>query len=636
VSLPLLEPGIPEHIRRTIINSAPVSLFENSSWGDDRMRALTTSRKQPTQQPLRRSRRDRQLRQLLVAALITAACFIWTYARIGIVYYINDDVGMQRIASGSMTGVSDAHLIYIKYVLGWVISGLYRAETGVDWYGLTMLGFMYGCLALILFRALQFASTIRQQGIVVTAVVVGYLLVCLPSVAQFQFTTVAGWLAGTGIFWLCTSAPRSQAGRVIDTATCFLLLVASYAVRSNVFIMSLPFVGLAFLYSRRESQNRTTLSALLPAFLLVGVGAVQLVEQAAYRDPAWRAYLTFDAMDTRIYDYCGLPAYAEHQAFYRSIGVSSATYNLLTNWIFVPNSSADSQTFQAIVAKCNELRAAASSSTPLFSQLYGLTHDVLSIILVRQHAVLNLAFLGILIGVLAHTRQQGGRLEAVVVLSCVVIFLGEWFYLVHNGRYPERVIWVLYFMGAVFLAGMTLASPGGLRLSGEGVARLLVGLAAALVLGGAIAYQTEIARKAVQAQAATNRECAKVMAYIADHPENYYFLSTLSFADCTQTFAVPAHTGPANFTFMGGWDYFSPLLLSNWNSHGISDVQQDLVKKDRMLLLVRPPDTIEYVVDYYRSIGVHAVAMDVDGLDAGDGSQDVTVFSLKVPVDSTQ
>jgi len=565
--------------------------------------------------------------------LIAAACFAWTYAQAGIVYYINDDVGMQRIASGSMTGVPDSHLVYIKYALGLVISGLYRAEAHIDWYGLTMLGFMYACLVLILIRALHLTRTLARQIIVVTLIMVGYVFVGLPAVAQFQFTTVAGWLSGTAIFWLYTSASGSHPRRFVEDAACFVLLVSSYVVRSNVFLMSLPFATVAFVSRYRNAHNRTAFSILLPALVLISVGAVQIVEQDAYGNRAWKDYLAFDALEIRIYDYCGLPAYGDHQAFYRSIGVSHATYNLLLHWTFVPNSSANGQTFHAIAAKCDEIRAAALGSTTVFSQSYGLTHEVLSVMLARQHAVLNLALLVFLTVAVANAKAGASRVDAFVILASIVVFVAEWFYLVYNGRFPERVIWVVYCMAVLFLAAVALPNRRPILVGGDVFVRLVVGLATVILLGAAVIYQTRIVKKEVQAQAVTNGECAKVMTYIADHPGNFYFLSTLSFADCTQTFSVGVNAQPSNFTFMGGWDFFSPLLRSNWSRYGIRDVSQDLLNRNDILVLDRPPESIEYIVDFYRSIGVNAVANEVGVVESVGGSRNSTVFNLKVVED---
>lgn len=71
---------------------------------------------------------------------------------IPITYAINDDVAMRDIASGSLTGTPDYHLIFIKAAFGWVLTGLYRCFGGIDWYGCVFLGMMVLCCGILLER----------------------------------------------------------------------------------------------------------------------------------------------------------------------------------------------------------------------------------------------------------------------------------------------------------------------------------------------------------------------------------------------------------------------------------------------------------------------------------------------------
>ena len=72
----------------------------------------------------------------LLSFLIMALYFVVVYQKIPFIYDINDDVAMRNVAAGVITGEPDAHLIFVKYILGLVISGLYRLLPGFDWYGL--------------------------------------------------------------------------------------------------------------------------------------------------------------------------------------------------------------------------------------------------------------------------------------------------------------------------------------------------------------------------------------------------------------------------------------------------------------------------------------------------------------------
>ena len=59
----------------------------------------------------------------LLSFLIMALYFVVVYQKIPFIYDINDDVAMRNVAAGVITGEPDAHLIFVKYILGLVISG---------------------------------------------------------------------------------------------------------------------------------------------------------------------------------------------------------------------------------------------------------------------------------------------------------------------------------------------------------------------------------------------------------------------------------------------------------------------------------------------------------------------------------
>ena len=72
----------------------------------------------------------RVLTALLGSFLIAGIYFVAVYQNIPFIYDINDDVAMRNVAAGVITGTPDAHLIHIKYLLGLLISGMYRLVPG--------------------------------------------------------------------------------------------------------------------------------------------------------------------------------------------------------------------------------------------------------------------------------------------------------------------------------------------------------------------------------------------------------------------------------------------------------------------------------------------------------------------------
>ena len=73
--------------------------------------------KKRKQEGVNRETGKRMLLAFLGASGLTLVYFLWAYHTFPFLYDINDDVAMRNVAAGVITGVPDAHLIHIKFVL---------------------------------------------------------------------------------------------------------------------------------------------------------------------------------------------------------------------------------------------------------------------------------------------------------------------------------------------------------------------------------------------------------------------------------------------------------------------------------------------------------------------------------------
>ncbi len=162
---------------------------------------------------------------------------------------------------------------------------------------------------------------------------------------------------------------------------------------------------------------------------------------------------------------------------------------------------------------------------------------------------------------------------------------------------------------------------------------LTVDLLGIILAIAVVIYCVQDVKKAVHPQVYRNEESQKVMGYIADHPENFYFFTARTSAN-TETFRIRADGQISNFDFLGGWEFFSPPLTEKFENHRIKDIQQDLLKLNNVLFISEPPDSVEPIIEYYRSINLNVVANDVDKIDIGDNSKKIIVLKLEVAQDS--
>jgi hypothetical protein len=573
--------------------------------------------------------------RFVLAGAVTLLCCLWTYRSIGIVYGINDDVGFAQIVSGAGSGTPDGHLVFVKYALGWTISRLYILNNHLDWYGLTMLGLLYLCLFLILFRALEltrtFSGGLRATGLVVA----GYVLLGLQHFALFQFTTIAAVLAGTGIFWLYTSEPSTARRQFIDAAITVLLLLAGFMVRTNSFLLSVPFAVIVYLHRNLDWHSRLRLrQPMLPVAALMGIGVIVLIEQSAYADPAWKAYLHFNHLRSQLYDYCGLPTYDEHQALYESVGVSRETYQLLRLQVFALHDAGKSETLGALVDSCLGQQSLVTQRGWSSARISWQARDLLQQVSYPRFTAINIALIVLAGWAFIDWKPTFTYSDALFFLAFIAIHFGEWFYLVMNGRYPDRVIFAIYLIELTVLAALAMKSRSPQQGTAPPPYRLTVFLLATAILLGAAYRQAGVVQQQVLRQRASNRTCEIAAAYLARHPQFFYFRAPGSFGTCTKTFKIQANNRFLNYASLGGWGFSSPLLLQNWSRHGITDVQHDLIARDDVFILAVDPNPIQYLVDYYHSISVNAVATEVERIGTGMQTPDLRVFRLHVLQDS--
>ena len=77
---------------------------------------------------------DKKIR-IPMAFCMAAALIFFIHRYVGIFFETNDDRLISEIFSGAMTGTPEAHAYYVDYILGFILSLLYRMTTAVPWYG---------------------------------------------------------------------------------------------------------------------------------------------------------------------------------------------------------------------------------------------------------------------------------------------------------------------------------------------------------------------------------------------------------------------------------------------------------------------------------------------------------------------
>lgn len=120
------------------------------------------------------------------------------------IYLTNDDMYLQAIVSGEISGTPDAHMIYSNYILGIVLSFLYSCAAQIPWYGIYLLSVCFLCAWIILCRCLSRCEKWSNRMAVISLFVVISFCAVFRHIAMMQYTVVAAFAGGTAVFYAMT------------------------------------------------------------------------------------------------------------------------------------------------------------------------------------------------------------------------------------------------------------------------------------------------------------------------------------------------------------------------------------------------------------------------------------------------
>lgn len=555
---------------------------------------------------------------MLTAFLLTGLWFLFVYKTVPFIYDINDDVAMRNVAAGVITGSPDAHLLHMKYLLGVWISGLYRLLPGFDWYGLTLIGIVLLSFALCLYRGL-----IAEKGIfwkIIYTAVVLLLMTALGTqhVSAFQWTTAAGIAGAAGLFLFYTAGKGPIWQIRMEEGLAVFLLLLSLLIRDDVFLITLPAAALCFLWkyvAKEEWQcGKVRLPfhlqhLFVPAALTAGVVVILAVEAFAYRSPEWKTFRKYNTDREAIMDYYGLQNYETDPAIYDELEISPEEAENLQRYSLYLVQDLYPEKMAALAQHEKEIYTAEHSLKERLSTAYT---EIYQHFTKDTYHPANLIALAVIALVLAVAAMKNRR-ELGLCLSFLVLWFGYWGYLGYRDRLLERVGFVLYLMAIfLFLAiwyrilvlGETDAAadpePDRAKKIRPGTALLTLGSLCMLTLTATNTWRN------VQAYNTNRRDYnlqfMQVNEYMAEHPDNVYFMTTFSIETYTDNFTVKRDFSFSNLLSVGGWHTFSPLENEKCEMLGITDAKIDIVKNKKVYVISLENVNLRYMDRYYESL----------------------------------
>ena len=562
-------------------------------------------------QQFRKSRRAAFLNLMLNLALacITVLPLIRRICtEIHFTFEANDDSAVQQILDGSFTGRPEAHAIFVKYPLSWVISRLYsvnpRIKIGslhlkdINWY-LAMVIILYSlALTAVLFRILTYLRSCRL--LICLFYYLGFLFIWLPCLVRMTFSTSAAFFGCMSLLFLAFCS-RQEAWRPWNLLILGILLTAAYCMRAQCLYMVLPFLLLEILRKYHIHFFKSVKPWLTLVFCGLLLTGMVFLNSRMYGSQAWKRYLVYNHARAYMQDYAGFPEYEENRDLYQSLGISENERNAIarysyclvddfsTDWIEDLYQKLKKDENPSYAARIKEARPAAAEylknenqTDPslkkisfyfwvLIIPLYILTALFCSDYHINKKALFS--FLRLF------------RDLIFIIIAGTLVWL-EWIYLAINGRFPQRVeeaIRLLTLTVGMIAAGHLLYRWREKKLLYLPVLLQLIPVLLFMNSGIADARLKEIShiQKYYYDYAV---EKSEVVRYCGNHPENCYILDASGFTKGSRPFD---DLSQGNWFMSGTWSAYSPLYDQKLQDFNADKLGKEFVTRDNVFIITK-------------------------------------------------
>lgn len=486
-------------------------------------------------------------------------------------YSMNDDVMMKSILSGVYTGTPDGHTVYMKYPLSGIISLLYRITGSISWFDVVMVGCFWLSITSVIIRVVKSHRVMLIGGITGLC-----FALFLPHLLTMHYTLVAAMVGSSALFLVMTG------GGGIAT----VLLILCYCIRSQVFYMLLPFLGVTVLWRIVDQKREGLLRQLL--LMLAGVVICILCNQLMYQGDDWKQYMDYNDARTRLYDYDGLLPYEENKVQFEEAGISREQHRIMEEYVLVLDESVTAGMQEKAADIAAGVRDGQRSATDHLMEC--VKEYYYHIMYTDQPYNLLLICAYLLVFVLLLGKRHWMKLLLLCCLAGGRSLI--WVFLIWRGRFPERIYVSLYFLDLMILAGMIL----DLLLAGrEADKRIIGGAVCILLLLAGLRQSNVMYGRAIQ-QAEKQKAWEALQQYCEGHPDRLYLLDVRSMVSYTGRVWDTAQQ-QENHLLAGGWMSNSPLLKQRLK--GVADGGELLAEaNDQCLYIMAVNRDMKWLQDY--------------------------------------
>lgn len=575
----------------------------------------------------------------VVAALFAAYRFFTDF-----IYLTNDDMYLQAIVSGEISGQPDAHMIYSNYILGIVLSSLYRWNRQIPWYGLYLCGVCLLCHWIILYRCYCKCSKRTTRVLVSIIFCILSFAAVFRHIAMIQYTVVAALAGATACFYALSMDLNSDKRTLIrEYCLVFFLAALSILIREKVFFMLVPFAACGWLAKWLTEKEKNKKINIRYGILLVGIIGLAVIlvgtDRLAYRmdsqnSAGWEEYRRYNTAREQILDYNHFPDYDTNESFYEELGISYPSYDAASRYYcLLPQSVYNSVSMEKIAKKAVAIHREQQSIT---ARLVEVVKSFIRCNLAYSDRPMNMVVYAVWMCLILYAVLNRNR-KALLWLGCLFVArMGTWGVILYQGRFPDRITQSLYLVELLMLCAIFIENA---PYPGKIVRWKKVIMVASLVLTCLLSLYVGIPKaKAVKGENAGKlyfgTSYQQLKDYCAKEKEHLYLLDMNSAANYERSIfkSIDGTYGVCdNLLPLGSWPVKSPLVNQNLSRYQILDVEEDLVDNEKVFFIFKDSEATpeEYLAKLYNTRqGEKKVELQQVDMLKTDAGIDFTVYQL--------
>ena len=247
---------------------------------------------------------------------------------------VYDDYFMARILEGAYGDTYNVRMVFVNVLYGYVLLPFYYLFPKIGWY---YIGEIFAVF--ISFTTVSYV-TIKKLGLQWGSIFSTLLIACFARdfylTAQFTQCAAALGAAGMLLFLYALDSGFSNKKTIFFA---FILAIWGYCMRSDAFLMGLPFFACAMLFFARKTFDYRFRFGLCILIMFCGLWSVKFFNDIHYSTPEYQKFLVFQPHRVMLGDKDNYDKGAVYDEIEED-GLFGEDYSLLRNWIFY-----DSETF---------------------------------------------------------------------------------------------------------------------------------------------------------------------------------------------------------------------------------------------------------------------------------------------------